>query len=162
MKHIKTFERLIKASDPIAINNILRPISDKLENIIKEIKKIDNFQNCKVVNKFRDNHNITIDYTERVKNLDIMLLKIEIVLDGEKFFLDIEVNNISNKSTNSTLFLEFFENKFRNKIYRKPILLPKFSRYFGFEFNINEIDNIIEEITLEKYYLYVATRKYNL
>jgi len=156
MKHIKTYERLIQDSDPRVVDNELGDIILQIKGIIENIKEEDNIEKTKIILNHKYINEFEIKYN--TFSFDIALIRVEFVIYDNGFWIIVSSNTSS--KTNSVYFLELLKNKFKNNI--AQFIESNFSQYLKLEFNKNEIDNVLKEITLEEYYLYLDSKKYNL
>lgn len=154
MKYLKLFEMTIKHSDPIAVNHKLRNFSRKVEDVIIEIKDIDNYNNnTKIRRYFNSDESIIISYSSFTRG---KVLKLLLKVTG---FTDDEVRmNVScykkyNRDGINTS-LEFY-NYLKNVI--SEYIVKEDSISLDFKFPFSELDNILE--ILESF---AAAKKYNL
>lgn len=164
MKYLKKFENTIKHTDDIAINHPLRNFSRDFEDIIINIKNLDNIQNSTVKRYFTDNenHKITIIY----KNNTDKFIKINLYVDkNEKLVIEFLLREHwwSKKLTQNT---EIFMNLILNKLDNFLISNLNFNRdiILTFKFPLIEQNNIIDELNdFESYAnFYMDTINFNL
>lgn len=169
MKYIKTFETRIKASDPIAVNNRIRNISLELKKVIEEIKKIDTQKSICSIN-YSDSGSISINYSYPGSTLFRAELKIVNRYQwkdkkNEWVNIDFYINNARSPKIDISKFLEFLKilkYNLKDYIRRYEDFNEEKSQYtFFVSFPLSKLDNILDK-SIEEYYLYLDTTKYNL
>ena len=166
MKYIKSFETLLKHSDPKVLNHIFKPFAEKLKNILSKLKESDNLDKSSVRLYFDDSGEISIIY--RYKFLKVLKIRLLIYHRSTGIELCIMINKGNNfydniNSDNSTLDIII------SSIIKKYEMLNDSSYiYTNLHFikiddptDLSILDNIIKEIEKELD-LYLNTKKFNI
>lgn len=162
MKYIKTFEKIIKNTDPRVLNHKLLIFSNKLKEIANKIKELDKLENSYVSMFFMDSHDISIIYKGKqpdvLGNIDLLVIRlINWDSDAGDYILKIEFpeyireyNSIAGK-----IFFNYMKDKY------KPNL---FGRNLSFKFNIADQDKMITDLEECEEYVEIKmyANKYNI
>jgi hypothetical protein len=162
MKYIKTYEKLLKHSDPIVTNHPLLDFSERLVNIFTKIKKLDNLYQINSdtvsIKKYFNQNSIIISYNYFYSSL----LKIKLITNKNnvKMIVRYEDSIITN-NFNSIKFFDFLKDKLKKYISGNLVYYKSVEKY---EFTIDQADEIIQEIEkfIEYIDIYTNINKYNL
>ena len=156
MKYLKTFETTIKHTDPLAVNNPLKDFSRKLEDIIIEITKIDNYKDSTVRRYFNDDGKIHINYINHYSKI----MKILLQTINDDVLMDIYCYKNKYKINTSLDFCNFAKYNLEEYITidKNPEnALNNNMIQLQFHFPLSEINNILDSLEY-----YSASKKYNL
>ena len=163
MKYLKSFEKLLKYTDPIVINHPLLDFCKRLENVLIKIKKLDNHPKAnsdafEIRKSFNDSGNIKISYTTLSPLFVIELNNYE---NNIQMNIKYSTSYINNYNENCTIFFDFLKDKLKKYISGKVL---KYTWMEEFIFNYEQLDNIIQEIEKfpEEIDIYKNMKKYNL
>lgn len=162
MKYIKTYEKLIKKSDPRIINHPLFDLSQIIKNILKNISILDehfwiNKKSYipKISRYFHDDGKITIEYHRTFSHYDCALIETEKSIIFENHYHDIFKGDV-NKNSND--FFNFIDKKFK----KFNILENENKNQYKFNMSdIKYIENIFNDYN-ESLKKQIITDKYNL
>ena len=166
MKYIKTFENIISNSSDGAINHPLYELSKHLENILKEIKIIDNFQKGITRLYFSEKQtymSITLSYyCDGYRLVEMELVKFH---DMENVGLRVGlIEYYTPKIENMRYISGEFLNTFKEKLKKYYTRTNKDT--MRFDFNIKDLNDIIEKLNtneiVEELELKKSTSKFNI
>jgi hypothetical protein len=154
MKYLKFFETTIKHTDPLAVNNPLKDFSRKLEDIIIEITKIDNYKDSTVRRYFNDDGKIHINYINHYSKIMKILLQTindDVLMDiycyKNKYKINTSLDFCNFAKYNLEEYITIDSNDTRGNIIKQ----------LQFHFPLSEINKILDSLDY-----YSASKKYNL
>jgi len=173
MKHLKTYEKLLKFSDKKVVNHPLKSLTEKIIEVLNELRKLDTETHgyntirkqwrfgSKITKSFNDSGDINISYHGWESMTSFNLLTFRFWLSDDTITFQINHNNVEKFNNYSIELYNFIYLKFRNNI---DTFYKKMRDREIYTFNISELNNIIEELDNFHDYLEIKlnTNKYNL
>lgn len=160
MKYIKSYEKLIRNTDPRVLNHPLLEFTDLLKEILSNIHKLDQkyWENdtAKVARYFSDKNDITINYDVRLR------IKLSLVKDNVTMSVNYGSFFINNVNKNSIEFFNFLDEELRNYYSNENNDGFRHLEVFNFKMkDIKHISHILNDYK-EKLKMLLSTEKYNL
>ena len=167
MKHLKTFEKLLKYNDPAVINHPLLDLIKEIENILIKLRKLDSTEKTTIIRKyFNSTGDINIVYKYVFHTL--FMIKLKINNDNNSVRMIVSHGSTLDKNDPGAPFtkhpIEFFH---FIKIELEKYISGRLNLYKSIEeyiFTLKEINNVIQK--LEKFSKHLDMKmdanKYNL